>query len=190
MGVIESWRENWLPWNYIDDHAYVNWQDLLEKTKPRLPPAPPHSRSLGEIREGRREGSGFARSREPERGGHGMSEEEMSMLLREVTCCLFGPFERFTSNVFFRLALILKLCLALLASYRSKSTICIFFLCMSCFFAALPHLSSAFTWSRSPPQRDQEQSEEEPSSPRLFNSVDISHFNISFNAGRLVARES
>ena len=38
-------------------------------------------------------------------------------------------------------------------------------------------------------QRDQEESEEGEegeNSPRLFNSVDISHFNISFNAGRLV----
>ena len=29
----------------------------------------------------------------------------MSLLLREVTCCLFGPFERFTSNVFFQASL-------------------------------------------------------------------------------------
>ena len=65
-------------------------QDLLEKTKPRLPPAPPHSRSLGEIREGRREGreGGFSRREEKEGregGGRRMSEEEMSMLLREVS---------------------------------------------------------------------------------------------------------
>ena len=74
---------------FCSDFNFPKYQDLLEKTKPRLPPAPPHSRSLGEIREGRREGreGGFNRREEREGGvggGRRMSEEEMSMLLREV----------------------------------------------------------------------------------------------------------
>ena len=75
--------------NRDEDSFNLKSQDLLEKTKPRLPPAPPHSRSLGEIREGRREG-GLVRGerrreeREVEGGGRRMSEEEMTILLKEV----------------------------------------------------------------------------------------------------------
>ena len=72
-----------------DSFNLIESQDLLEKSKPRLPPAPPHSRSLGEIREGRREGGFVRRERtredREEGGGRRMSEEEMTILLREVS---------------------------------------------------------------------------------------------------------
>ena len=55
-------------------------QDLLEVGRSRLPPAPPHSRSLGELRRGREERRG-----EEGGGAEELTEEEMCALLREAS---------------------------------------------------------------------------------------------------------